>query len=60
VHEGTSPSTIADDDVREIMSKGELYLYNVASPALGLQQLIVTIVDHQREVLYQKLGIPLE
>ena len=44
-------SSISDDDVREIMTKGELYLYNVASPALGLQQTIVTIIDEQREKL---------
>ena len=56
VQEGVSAGTIADDDVREILTKGQLYLYNVASPALGLQQLIVTLIDEQRERLLGALA----
>jgi hypothetical protein len=49
--DGGSPSAIADEDVREILTTGTTYLYRVADPALGLQQLIITIVEEMRHEL---------
>ena len=59
IEEGGLLSSVPDPDVREILSKGEVYLYNVAGTSLGLQQLIVTIVEEQRELIYRAGPPPL-
>ncbi len=46
-------TAIADEDVREIVSTGTLYLYRVTDPSLGLQQLILSIIDERRLAMQQ-------
>ena len=48
IHESTRPEDMVDPDLREIMQDGSLYVYSVSGSALGLQQLLLTIISEQR------------
>ena len=54
--EGQSASSISDEDIREIMMTGELYVFRVADSALGFQQLIITILEERRRAIVAGRG----
>ena len=49
-------ASVADDDIREVLRRGHLYLCDVSATFQELQGLIVAIVRHQREVLLRTLA----
>ena len=46
---GPYESAVADDDVREIVTKGEIHLYKVTGAPEGLQDLVCELVRLQRD-----------
>ena len=53
--DGQSATLITDEEIREILTTGEVYLFSVADSSLGLQQLIVTILEERRMALEANL-----
>lgn len=49
-------ASVADNDIREVLRRGHLYLCDVSATFQELQGLIVAIVRHQREVLLRTLA----
>jgi hypothetical protein len=41
-------NTVGDEEIREILTHGITYLYRVTDSPMGLQQLILSIVDERR------------
>jgi hypothetical protein len=56
VEEGLDVQSIADEDIREILSAGTTYLYRVTDSPFGLQQLIISIVEERRLELMRQGG----
>ena len=55
VEEGMDVQSVTDEEIREILSNGITYLYRVTDPPLGLQQLILSIVEERRNELLEAL-----